>query len=147
MNRRIAVRGIFVREGKLLCAKLKPYKTAIEGDFWCTIGGTVDAGESLLRALEREITEETGINPVIGSLLYVQQYLHKDTENIEFFFGIKNVDDYTDIDLSKTTHGAEEIAEIGYIDTRSNNVLPKFLTEIDFSDFDLTASTQFFDYL
>ncbi len=77
----------------------------------------------------------------------MQQYLHKDNENIELFFGIKNVDDYIDIDLSKTTHGAEEIAEIGYIDTKSNNVLPKFLTEIDFLDFDLDVSTQFFDYL
>ena len=147
MNRRIAVRGIFVKDGKLLCVKLKPYKTAIEIDFWCTVGGSVDAGESLIRALEREIIEETGIEPVIGSLLYVQQYLHKDTENIEFFFGIKNVDDYTNVDLSMTTHGAEEIAEIGYIDTKSNNVLPKFLTKIDFSSFDINAPTQFFDYL
>lgn len=147
MTRRIAVRGIFIKDGKLLCAKLKPYSTAIQGDFWCTIGGGVDAGEPLMPALEREIFEETGIKPNVGNLLYVQQFLNKDVENIEFFFNINNVDDFTDIDLSKTTHGEEEIAEICYINTKTQTVLPKFLTEIDFSDFDVKAPTKFFDYL
>ena len=45
MKRRIAVRGIFVNDGTLLCVKLKPYNTAITGEFWCTIGGGVDMGE------------------------------------------------------------------------------------------------------
>ncbi|MEI7632228.1 MAG: NUDIX domain-containing protein [bacterium] len=148
MNRRIAVRGIFVKDGNLLCVKLNPYKASKNiTNFWCTIGGGVDMGEPLIPALAREIVEETGVEPQIGNLMYVQQYFYKDVENIEFFFNILNVDDYTNIDLSKTTHGAKEIAEIGYIDTKNNTLQPEFLSEIDFSSFDGTASTIFYNYL
>ena len=78
MIRRIAVRGIFVHEGKLLCVKLKPYngETYLK-DFWCTIGGGVDDAEPFLGAIEREIIEETGITPDVGNLLYVQQYIQE----------------------------------------------------------------------
>ena len=49
-------------------------------------------------------------------------------EFIEFFFHITNSKDYLNIDLSKTTHGEEEIEEIGFINPADNYVLPQFLT-------------------
>jgi 8-oxo-dGTP pyrophosphatase MutT (NUDIX family) len=150
MDRRIAVRGIFVKDGRLLCVKLKPYDktgSGASGDFWCTIGGGVDVGESLVPALEREILEETGIRPIVGNLLYVQQFMHNNREHIELFFNITNVEDYTQIDLSKTTHGAKEIAEIAFIDTAAHTVMPKFLTELDFSRFNPKLPTQFYSYI
>jgi len=147
MNRRIAVRGIFVKDGKVLCVKLKPYKEKITVDFWCTVGGTVDEGESFIAALEREVLEETGVMPTIGGLLFVQQYLHKEVENIEMFFNIINVTDFENIDLAKTTHGLEEIADIDFIDASKETILPKFLSEIDFANFDPNSPTKFFSYL
>jgi 8-oxo-dGTP pyrophosphatase MutT (NUDIX family) len=112
MKRRIAVRGIFVTQDKLLCIKLKPYKDSLKGDFWCVIGGGIDEGEALIPALKREIIEETAITPVIGNLLYIQQFKHAETEHMEFFFNILNPEDYLHVDLSKTTHGQEEIEQI-----------------------------------
>lgn len=150
MNRRVAVRGIIIDDGKLLAVRLNQYQgtgVGLASDKWCTIGGGVDPGEPLIPALQREVIEETGIKPSIGRLLFVQQFLYKDTEQMEFFFHITNAEDFRNIDLSKTSHGLEEIAEIGFIATKGSTLLPKFLTDIDFGQFDTTAPVQFYDYL
>ena len=91
----------------------------------------MDVGEPLIPALERELIEETGIKPIVGNLLYVQQFQYKDWEHLEFFFHITNGEDYEQIDLEATSHGAIEIAEAGFIDPAKNTVLPIFLTEED----------------
>lgn len=150
MNRRVAVRAIIIDNGKLLAVRLKPYGgtgAGIASDQWCTVGGGVDAGEPLIPALEREVLEETGIMPKVGNLLFVQQFLHKETEQMEFFFHVSNTEDFKNIDLAKTSHGVEEIAEIDFIATAESKLLPKFLTHIDFNNFNTTIPTQFFNYI
>ena len=146
MNRRVAVRAVIVKDGKLLAVKLNPYRSVITGEFWCTIGGGIDEGEALIPALKREVMEETGIEPIVGNLLYIQQYLHGDMEHMEFFFHVTNADDFLTIDLSKTTHGTEEIAELDFVDVSKETVLPKFLTEETFEDV-ANQPTKFFNYL
>jgi len=149
-NRRVAVRGIIIKDGKLLAVRLKQYKGRIDDegqDFWCVPGGTVDIGEPLISALEREMTEETGIKPVIGNLLYIQQFAHKDWEHLEFFFHITNADDYAHIDLDKTTHGAVEIAEIDFIDPAAHTLMPMFLRVQDIVADAASGVTQVFDNL
>lgn len=135
MNRRVAVRAIIIKDGKLLCVRQKHYDGGIitDTDFWCTPGGGVDVGEALIPALKREIIEELGPEPEIGQLLYIQQFAHKDTEHLEFFFHVLNAEDYTNLDLSSTTHGAIEIAEVDFVDAGATQVLPKFLTTEDSS--------------
>lgn len=129
MIRRVTVRGIVLHEGKLLCVKLKPYKDHLKRDnsYWCLPGGGLDEGEALIPGVEREIVEETGIKPVVGNLLYVQQFTHGDKDYLEFFFHITNSEDYLSIDLSKSTHGLEEIEEIGFVDSTASHILPEFL--------------------
>jgi len=148
MKRRIAVRAIIEKDGKLLLVKLKPYDTAEPEDYWCTVGGGVDVCEPLEDAIVREIIEETGIAPVIGNLLYVMQWKNEqdDVENIEFFFHVTNSSDFTKIDLSKTTHGEAEIAEMAFINPKEAYILPKFLNDIDYTDI-ANKPTQFFNYL
>lgn len=126
MSRRVAVRAVIVHNSKLLCVKLKNYRHENQPDFWCTIGGGVDEGESLLKALEREVIEETGVKPNIGNLIYVQQFRFNGSEHLEFFFYVKNPPDYLNIDLSKTSHGSAEIETIEFIDP-SKYILPEFL--------------------
>ena len=141
MQRRINVRGIIINEnGEIFCQKL----TANSGegrDFWCTPGGGLEIGESLTDGLTREMIEETGIKPKIGKLLFIQQFAdtnpsskHGVCEQLEFFFAITNWQDYQNIDLEKTSHGVEEVAECGFVDPKTTRILPSLLTEIDLNN-------------
>jgi 8-oxo-dGTP diphosphatase len=132
MNRRIAVRGIALLDGKLLCVKLKPYNGKIKIDgYWCLPGGGLDPQESLIDGIKREMLEETGVPAQIGNLLYVQQFMYEGTEFMEFFFHITNAQDYTHIDLTKSTHGMEEIAAVDFIEPAGAQLLPTFLATED----------------
>lgn len=127
--RRISVRAIILRGDKLLCVKLRQYnRTSRTMDgAWCLPGGTLEDGEALIPALEREIVEELSAKPNVGNLLYVQQFMEPDKDNLEFFFHVTNAKDYVNIDLSKTTHGAEEIEAVEFVDPKTTKILPKFL--------------------
>jgi ADP-ribose pyrophosphatase YjhB (NUDIX family) len=145
---RISVRGIVTYGGNLLCVRQKQYAEpdSPPNNFWNTPGGGLDAGESLEVALTREMIEETGVPPTIGSLLYVQQFRHNKREYIDFFFHVTNGRDYVFIDLAKTSHGEAEIAEIGFIDVTELPVMPNFLqSEIPLLVPD--GATKLFSYL
>lgn len=144
--RRIAVRGIILKNGCLLCVKLKD-KDGQSLDFWCVPGGGVDDKEALIPGLEREIIEETGIKPVIGNLLFVQQFAQGETEHLEFFFRIDNTDDFTQVDLSKTTHGQAEIAKFAFIDPSKHRVLPLFLQTEDLTAVGSMTAPKILSYL
>ena len=141
MKRRVNVRGIIINDkGELFCQRL----TARNEDgrnFWCTPGGGLDPLESLTDGLRREMIEETGVEPVIGSLLFIQQFsesgensTHGPSEQLEFFFHITNWQDYQEINLDSTTHGVEEIAECDFVDPKTTRILPSILSDIDLND-------------
>jgi 8-oxo-dGTP diphosphatase len=129
--RRVNVRGIIFKDGKLLAQQLTTGNDGIARDYWCTPGGGIDDGESLHQGLHREMIEETGIAPKIGKLLFIQQFHDGTKEQLEFFFHIENPDDYESIDLSATSHGLEEVANVAFISPTTSNILPKFLATLD----------------
>lgn len=133
MERNLKVRGIALVNGKLLCLKLKPYPGSahFDKDFWCLPGGSIDSGEAIVDAFKREMTEELGVEPRIGRLLYVQQFAHGDNDYTEFFLHIENAEDYQNVDLSKTTHGHIEIEKVAFVDPKTTTILPEFLTTED----------------
>ena len=138
-TRRVTVRGIIVKNGKIFAQKLKG-DNGDGVDYWCTPGGGLDMGESLHEGLHREMIEETGIAPEIGRLLYMQQYATDEREFLEFFFHITNADDYETIDLAATSHGELEVAACGFVDPSTENILPEFLRRRDI-EADLKAIT------
>ncbi|HWZ65492.1 MAG TPA: NUDIX domain-containing protein [Patescibacteria group bacterium] len=130
LTRRISVRGLALHQGKLLCVRHKN-----GGDYWALPGGGLEEGEALVAGIEREMIEETSIKPLIGNLLYVQQFTEGGRDYLDFFFHITNAEDYLNIDLSKTTHGGIELEEIAFVDPASMRILPEFLTTEKLSDF------------
>lgn len=149
MGRKITARGVVLDDsGKLYCVRLKAYGGKDERAFWCTPGGGIDEGESLYDTLHREMVEETGVAPVIGNLLYVQQFTFEGKEQLEFFFHIKNFEDYKNIDLSGASHAEEEIAEHGFVDPKTTHILPEFLTKEDIArQVNDKLPTKLFNYL
>lgn len=132
-KRRINVRGIVYKDGKILAVKHKN-KDGSEAPYWAVPGGGLDPLESLQDGLVREFIEETGIRPKVGKLLFIQQFASERTsrdEELEFFFYIENADEYQEIDLIKTTHGTEELARCEFINPKTENILPKFLQTVD----------------
>lgn len=141
-SRRVCVRGIIYKDGKLFCQELKNKSTTDAGrGFLCVPGGGLESGESLIEGLQREMIEETGVKAAVGKLLFVQQYSegkptgdYKADEFLEFFFHIENAADYVTID-EHASHFEAEIWSYGFVDPKTSNVLPKFLQTIDIESY------------
>ena len=142
LERKTTSRGIIYRDGKLFLQKLKHSDGT--NDFWSTPGGKLDPGEAIVDGASRELVEETGVAPKVGRLLFVQQFMDGDREFTEFFFLIENPQDYESIDLSATSHGELEIARYGFVDPKTEHVLPSFLSEIDIDDYVQNIKPVFF---
>ena len=127
-GRRINVRAIIYKDGKLLAVKHKHGEDI--SHYYAVPGGGLDPQESLVDGLARELREETGINAVIGNLLFIQQFPSARAgyaEELEFFFTVKNPDDFININLETTSHGAEELAVCEFVDPASVTLYPEFL--------------------
>ena len=132
-KRRINVRAIIWHDNKLLAVKHRN-KDGSESDYWAVPGGGLDPMEALEDGVKREIMEETGVEAKIGKLVLIQQFRssreHRD-EELELLFTVANGQDFTALDLSKTSHGLEEIARIEFIDPKTAYIMPKILSELD----------------
>jgi len=132
-RRRVNVRGIIYKDGKIFAQKLKNKDG--ENNFWSTPGGGLDDGEDLLSGLRREMIEETGIEPQIGRLIFIQQFNDGEKERLEFFFHIENADDYMKIDLENTSHGLIEVSKYGFVNPKEKILLPNDLRDTDFEQY------------
>lgn len=134
-KRRIGVRAIIFKDGKLLANKF--FHEDGESPYWATPGGGLDPKEDLIEGLSREIIEETGVTPRIGRLIFVQQFRSSRqdcNEELEFFFHVTNPEDFVSIDLESTTHGAAELTRCEFIDPKEY-LLPQFLQTIDIESY------------
>lgn len=131
-KRRINVRAIIYKNGKLLAVRHK--HGDIISPYYAVPGGGLDPHESLVDGLVRELREETGVTAVIGRLLFIKQFLSKRAgynEELEFFFAVNNPDDFTSINLARTSHGAEELAVCEFINPQQALIHPEFLQSVD----------------
>jgi len=133
MERRVIVRGVVYKDGRLLVVRRKSSQ-----EHWSLPGGSLVNTEGLEYGLRREFMEEMGVEAEVGRLLFVQQFYHYgwNNERLELFFLVENVEDFVGVSLAGTTHGEEEIAEIGWVDPQATEgLLPEFLSEVDIEDY------------
>lgn len=149
-DRRIGVRAVIWGEDGLFLALNNREEGDGQNDFWSIPGGGLDIGESLQKGLCREIIEELGVKPEIGDLLFIQQFLSSRDdckEELEFFFHVKNHQDFLNIDLTKTKLGMKEIHDFGFFDPKTRPVKPLFLQQVDIKQAIRNGKTQVFSYL
>ncbi len=120
----IRCRAIIFYDGKLLVMRMHTNK------FYALPGGKMEPGETMQECTKREITEELGIVPQIGRLLFTNNYIENNgDQSIEFFFEVTNGVDYLDEKNLKGTHSFE-FNDIYWADKDdSKTILPKKIQE------------------
>ncbi len=120
----IRCRAVIVYNNKLLVVKHAP-----SSSFYSLPGGHLEYAENIHDAMKREIIEELGIEPQIGRLLYVNNFIEEVKQSIEFFFEITNPESFLDTENLSGTHRFE-LSEICWVDKNDNpNILPKSIQE------------------
>lgn len=121
----IKCRGIIVANDKMLLAR----HSHNNRDFYAFLGGHLEGDENPVECAERELTEELGIEPRIGRLVYVNHYSESDKDYLEFFFEVLNGKDYIDIKKFKGTH-SHELIDVRWVGKEDIiDVLPKVIFE------------------
>jgi 8-oxo-dGTP diphosphatase len=83
---KVAVGAVVIHDNQVLLVKRG--KPPAEGE-WAIPGGNVELGETLQKAAEREILEETGVTIQAKEIIYTFESIYKDRDgNIRFHYVI-----------------------------------------------------------
>ena len=130
----IRCRAIIFDQGELLVVRHPG------NNFLALPGGHLEAGEGIKECLERELTEELGVSPEIGNLLYINKFRDGDKEEVvEFFFRVENAPDYRNLDSESATHD-HEIEEIIWLTKNDAQMLRPQKVQQDFNNDDLAKN-------
>ncbi|HUD11723.1 MAG TPA: NUDIX domain-containing protein [Candidatus Saccharimonadia bacterium] len=99
----ITCRAIIIHNGKLLmCKHNEPGR-----NYYNLPGGKLEPSESVEDCMKRELEEETNVTPVVGKLLFINQFINTTHHRVEFFFQIKNPKAYVSFDPAAASHQFE----------------------------------------
>jgi ADP-ribose pyrophosphatase YjhB (NUDIX family) len=121
----VTCRAIIVDKGELFMAKHHPRLA-----HYALPGGKLEVGETLTACVAREIFEELAVQPQVGKLLFVNDWVDDKNHQVEFFFWIKNAADYRRASITSSTHGFE-LVDTKFADPTKPGVivLPSFLRD------------------
>lgn len=111
-RRALRVRALIVNEGKLLVVRHRA-----DNPHYVLPGGHLDFGEQPEAGLIRELEEEFGVTPIIGSLRYVHTFTQERedemVQSFECFFAIDNGADF--VHFSPDAPYAHELYEVRWL--------------------------------
>lgn len=84
----IRVRGIVIKNGKVLLIKRVRFEENKENVYYVFPGGGLEDNETLEQGVKREVLEELGINVSVEKMKYVEHFKETDT----YFFKCKWID-------------------------------------------------------
>jgi ADP-ribose pyrophosphatase YjhB (NUDIX family) len=121
----VRTRAVIVHHGKILVVK-----HSHDHSFYALPGGHVEWAEDIKDSLKREIIEELGIEPKIGRLLFVNNFIEEEIkQSIEFFFEVTNSEDYLNVNKLNGTH-SHELAEVCWAGAEDDkNILPQTIQQ------------------
>ena len=70
---RVAVHGLIKKDNKYLVTK-RPFDDDYMPDVWDIPGGTIKFQENIIKALTREISEETNLQIKIGQVIFIHDF-------------------------------------------------------------------------
>jgi ADP-ribose pyrophosphatase YjhB (NUDIX family) len=93
-------------------------------------GGHLEWGEDIKDCIRREIVEELGVEPTLGRLFYINNFVDDEgIHNVEFFFEVTNGGDYEGCEKRTRSH-AHELAEISWAGPADDiKILPKEIAD------------------
>lgn len=116
----VRTRGIIIYNEKILVMKHQS-----SYNYYALPGGHMELGENVIDSTKREITEELGIEPQVGRLLFINNFTREESQSVEFFFEITNGKDYLDTTNIGGTHKHEFVELIWMDKDDSRTLLPK----------------------
>jgi HAD superfamily hydrolase (TIGR01457 family) len=123
---RVAVGAVIIHEGRVLLVKRG--KPPSEG-LWAIPGGSVELGETLQTAAEREILEETGIRIKAGDPVYTFDAIQKDHDGrVRFHYAI--VDLLADY-VEGEPNAGDDAHEVGWVRPHDLSALPMSRKTLD----------------
>ncbi len=135
MRMRNSVKAIIIENGRLLAVR----KADEGGEFLVLPGGGQKPGETLTRALEREILEEVGAPVDVGKLLHVRDYigrnhgfadLQADDHMVAFYFRCRLTTPVGDAPPPKPDVGQVGVEWVNLADLEDAPLWPKVLVPI-----------------
>jgi 8-oxo-dGTP diphosphatase len=130
---RVGVGAVVLREGQVLLVRRG---TAPSQGLWAIPGGVLELGETLQKAAEREILEETGIIIRAGEPVFICDVCHRDDDGrVRYHYVIVDLAaDY----ISGEVQGADDAMEARWVSSAELHELPvtkttlKLLRQIGF---------------
>jgi 8-oxo-dGTP diphosphatase len=83
---RLRISGICIIDDTILL--VKHHALNQEGILWAPPGGGMQFGETAHETLKREFLEETGLEIIVGEMLFVNEYLEAPLHAVELFFKV-----------------------------------------------------------
>lgn len=108
---RVAAGAVIVNQDKVL---LVLRDKAPAKDMWAIPGGSVNLGESLQTAVEREVLEETGLRIKVGEIIYAFEKIeHDEAGRVRFHYVILDLAAEA-LDPTQPLKPADDVREAGW---------------------------------